>query len=76
MVSPILEQELHQQLAHLPLGQQRQVLDFARALVVAQPRGRSGQELLRFAGAMESEDITIISQAIRDDCEKVDGNEW
>lgn len=76
MISPILEQELHRQLGHLPFGQQRQVLDFARALASARARGVAGRKLLRFAGTMEQEDLEAISQAIADDCEKVDTHEW
>ena len=76
MVSSVLEKELHQQLEHLPFGQQRQVLDFARALAAAQPRGVAGAKLIAFAGAIEADDLRLMSQAIADDCEKVDANEW
>lgn len=76
MVSPFLERELHQQLAHLPIGQQRQVLDFARALASSRTRGASGQNLLQFVGTIEQDDIAMMSQAIEDGCEKVDSHEW
>src|SRR5687768_10903293 len=71
MVNPVLEKELHQQLEHLAVGQQRQVLDFARALASARTRGVPGQELLRFAGTIEPNDLQAISQAITEDCEKI-----
>ncbi len=76
MVSSVLEKELHQQLEHLPFGQQRQVLDFARALASARTRGVSGENLLQFAGAIERDDLKVISQAISEGCEKVDTHEW
>ena len=76
MVSSVLERELHQQLEHLPFGQQRQVLDFARALASSRARGIAGQKLLQFAGAIEIDDLKVISQAIAEDCEKVDTHEW
>ena len=76
MVIPVLEQELHQQLEHLPLGQQRQVLDFARALASARARGVEGQKLLQFAGTIGSAELQAMSQAIADDCEKVDAHGW
>lgn len=76
MVSPILEQELHQQLEHLPFGQQRQVLDFARALASARARGVAGSEMLRFAGTIDPGESEAMSQAIEEGCEKIDAHEW
>ena len=75
MVSPALEQLLHEQLNHLPVGQQRQVLDFARALVVSRPRGVAGRDLLPLAGAIGADDLATISQAVTD-CEGVDAHGW
>ena len=82
MVSSILERELHQQLEHLPLGQQRQVLDFARALassraqgISGRAQGISGQKLLQFAGSIDLQELKAMTQAIAD-CEKVDTHEW
>jgi hypothetical protein len=76
MVSSVLEKELHQQLEHLPFGQQRQVLDFARALASTRATGVAGHQLLQFAGTIKSGDLKEISQAITDGCEKVDKHEW
>ena len=76
MVSSVLERELHQQLKNLPLGQQRQVLDFARALAAARTRGVAGQKLVQFAGTIEPEDLMLIAQAVTEDCEKIDDHEW
>lgn len=76
MVSSVLEKELHQQLEHLPFGQQRQVLDFARALASARTRGVAGQKLLQFAGTIGDDDLQAMSQAIAADCEKVNPHEW
>lgn len=76
MVSPVLKKELHQQLDHLPLGQQRQVLDFARALAAARPRGVAGKDLLQFAGMIAPDDLKMMAQAITEDCEQVDEHGW
>lgn len=76
MVSSILEKELHQQLEHLPVSQQRQVLDFARALASSRARGVAGQKLLQFAGTIDSGELKIMSQAIAENCEKIDTHEW
>lgn len=67
MVSPVMEQELHHQLENLPLGQQRQVLDFARALSLAQPNGVPGSVLLPFAGTIEPDGLLIMSKAADED---------
>ena len=75
MVSPLLEQELREQLNHLPAGQQRQVLDFARALVAARPRGVAGRDLLAMAGLIPAPDLAAIAEAVRD-CERVDAHDW
>lgn len=76
MVSSVLEKALYQQLDDLPPRQQRQVLEFARALATSQKasqiRGVSGQQLLRFAGTIEADDLKLMAQAIQDDCEKVE----
>jgi hypothetical protein len=76
IISPILEQELHDELERLPVGQQRQVLDFARALVAARMRGVPGHNLLHLAGAIEPHDLSAISQAVEEGCEKVSPHDW
>lgn len=76
MVSSLLEKELHQHLEPLSFGQQRQVLDFARALASARTQGVAGRKLLRFAGTIEPDDLKIISQSIAEDCGKVETNGW
>ncbi len=76
MLSPVVEQELHQHLEVLPVTQQRQVLDFARALSLAQPHGVPGSALLPFSGAIEKDDLLIMSQAADEDCEQIAPQDW
>ena len=76
MMSPTLETEIQEQLSQLPLEQQREVLEFARALVMACVRGVPGQALVRFAGLIEPDDLFAMKQAIEEDCEQVHLNEW
>lgn len=76
MLSPLVEQELHQQLEALPLRQQRQVLDFARALADARAQGVPGQDLLSLAGTINPLDLSVMAQAIQDDCEHINPQEW
>jgi len=76
MISPMLEQELHEHLRHLGVEQQRQVVNFARALAVSQVRGVPGQTLLQFAGTIGADDLALMKRAIDDDCEQVNTHEW
>ena len=40
------------------------------------PVGARGKELLRFAGAIEADELQMIAQAIEDGCERINLNEW
>jgi len=71
MASAITRQII-KQLDRLPSELQRKVLDFAQALVLSLPKGVPGKQLLRFAGAIEPDDIQAMSQSIEAGCEKVD----
>jgi len=72
---PIIE-EVVEQLKVMPQHLQWQVLEFVRALVKSEVRGTPGQQLLRFAGSIPSDDLQLMSEAIEQDCERVDINEW
>ena len=76
MASITLEKDLIEQVRHLRADQQQLVLVFARALASVLPRGASGQDLLRFAGSIATEDLQEMSSAIEQGCEQVDSNEW
>lgn len=79
MINRSFRREILDQISRLDVEQQRRVLDFARALEVASShdvRGIQGKQLLRFAGAIKSDDLQIMAQAIEKDCEKVDSSEW
>ena len=76
MISPNVEQELHQHLALLPTAQQRQVVDFARILSITQPKGAKGSSLLAFAGSIPSDELEQMRAAIEADCEQVDAHGW
>jgi hypothetical protein len=72
---PIID-EVVEQLKVLPQPLQRQVLEFVRSLVKAEVRGTPGQQLLRFAGSISADDLQLMHQAINQDCERVDTDEW
>lgn len=66
-----------EQMKVMPPDLQWQVLEFVRALAGSSNiQGVPGQQLLRFAGAIPPEDIQLIREAIEQDCEQVDINEW
>ena len=71
-----LETAIQEQLVQLSFEQQRQVLEFARALVIARAHGVPGRTLLRFAGLIEADDLVTMQQAIKEDCEQIQPNEW
>ncbi|WP_231939960.1 hypothetical protein [Dolichospermum compactum] len=55
---------------------QYQVLEFARNLTSSKIKGVPGKQLLHFAGSIHKEDLQLMSEAIKQDCEKVDFDEW
>ena len=73
---PIITQQITRQLDRLPFELQRRVLDFAENLTLSLPKGTAGKQLLRFAGAIRSDDIRAMTQAIKDSCERIDSDEW
>jgi hypothetical protein len=72
---PIID-EVVEQLKAMPQPLQRQVLEFVRSLAKAEVRGTPGSQLLRFAGSIPSEDLQLMREAIEQDCEWVDIDEW
>jgi hypothetical protein len=74
MANLSLQEEILDQLDKLHVEQQRQVLDFARTL--ARPVGKHGKDLLYFAGGINADDLKLMAQAIEQDCEQINANEW
>ncbi len=68
--------EVVEQLKIMPQPLQRQVLDFVRSLVKVDVRGTPGQQLLRFAGSIPSDDLQLMREAIEQDCERIDVDGW
>jgi hypothetical protein len=71
-----IEQEILKELDRLPPELQRQVLEFTRSLTLSTPKGVPGQQLLRFAGVLNTEDAQAMTQVIEAECERVDSNAW
>ena len=65
-----------EQLQELPDNLQRRVLYFIQELKSAADKDMPGSQLLRFAGSISHEDLEMMRQAIEEECENVDINEW
>jgi hypothetical protein len=76
MLNATVKKEIVSQIERLDYEHQRRVLEFARVLAVTGPKGIPGKQLLSFAGAIHADDLKTIKQAIEDNCEKVNLNEW
>ncbi len=76
MKNLLLKEEIIHHIDRLPSEQQRQVLNFARILEMARPRGRKGKTLLEFSGAIPAADLKEMADNIEAGCEKVDTDEW
>ena len=68
--------EVIEHISCLPHNLQKQVLDYVRELQKTHAAGASGERLLRFAGSISAEDLKIMSEAIEEDCGRIDLNEW
>lgn len=76
MQNTSLEQEIVSQLGKLSIEKQEEVLRFVQTLMPTPRRGIAGKELLRFAGAIEAGDLSLMAAAIEEGCEKVNADEW
>ena len=75
MDTPILD-KLIEQLKIMPQDLQWRVLEFARTISGSTIQGVPGRQLLRFAGSIPPDDVQLMRQAIEQDCEQVDLDDW
>lgn len=76
MQSSLLDQII-EQLQIMPHPLQRQVLKFVNGLSkVIVIKGTPGTDLLQFAGTIPRGDLALMQDAIAQDCERVDLDEW
>ena len=71
-----LKKQIIEDLEHLPLDMQKKVSDFAHALVLAREKGTPGNELVRFSGTIGRVDSRKMREAVSNECERIDRNEW
>lgn len=71
-----LEQEILEVVRKMTPEQQRRSLEYARSL--SRPRGISGKEFIARTRdiSISSDDLEIMKQAIEEDAERVDRDEW
>ena len=65
-----------EQLNNMPHSLQRQVLQFARVLGQVRIQGTPGHKLLKFAGSLQSDDLTLMQNVIEESCEQIDLDGW
>jgi len=76
-MNPSIIDEVFERLKVMPQSLQQQVLEFTRTLADSTTvKGVPGSQLLRFAGTIAPYDLKLMSEAITQDCEQVDSNEW
>ena len=75
MSTASIRNEIINHVDRLPSSLQRQVLEFTRTLERKRLKGAQGKSLLCFAGAIPSDELETMIQAIEDGCEQVDENE-
>ena len=73
MTDTLTRDDLIAQIEKLPLHLQQRLLELAKNMV---SEGVEGKSLLRFEGAIPSDDLKLMSKIIEESCEKVDISEW
>lgn len=68
--------EVVEQLKNMPKPLQWQVLEFVRTLGKLEVQGVSGRKLLQFAGSIPADDLQLMREAIEQDCNGIDLDEW
>jgi hypothetical protein len=73
-----VKEQIVSQLDKLSEGQQQQVLEFTHGLQRTLPPGTPGGVLIARAREInfDPEDLAEIVQAIEEDCERIDWDEW
>ena len=73
MFCDVFKEEIGDEIGRLDYGNQRRVLDFAKALAAAGRKGMPGKRLLSFASAIPPEDLGEMRNAIGNTARKLTG---
>ena len=71
-----IRQEIAKQVEHLPPTMQERVLRFVVSLATASPTGERGVMLRQFSGSLDPVSARQMSEAIEQECERVDASQW
>lgn len=74
-MSPKLQEELLKEMARLSQEEQQKVLAFVKS-IVAEPLGKAGKDMARFAGAIDPADLKQMAAVIEESCERIDERAW
>ena len=69
-------QEIAERVEKLTPQMQEQVLRFVSSLEGATLKGENGSELRRFAFSLDDVSAQQMTEAIEEECERVDASEW
>jgi hypothetical protein len=76
MVDAKIQRELLGELDRMSLEQQRQVLEYAHVIGRDTISGKTGAELLSFAGILSPAEADRMAKVIEQGCEVVNEDEW
>lgn len=77
MVEISVKDKIILELDKLSLRQLQQILDFTTSLLQREkPQGVSGKSLLQFGGTIDKDDLDLMKQAIEEELEKIDYDQW
>lgn len=71
-----VREALGRELDKLPPAKQEQVLRFAASLSFGRPIGASGATLRSLAGTLDAESARQMTEAIEEECERIDSSDW
>jgi hypothetical protein len=71
-----VRQEIAKRVEKLPPDMQQQVLRFVASLASCAPAGENGAALRQFSSSLDAISAQQMTQAIEDECERVDAGEW
>jgi ADP-dependent phosphofructokinase/glucokinase len=71
-----VSKEIAEQVEKLPPDMQEQVLRFVASLATSAPVGENGARLRQFSSSLDSVSARQMTQAIDEECERVDASEW
>jgi hypothetical protein len=75
-MSNAIKDQIVSQLDGLSDDEQARILHLVRSMAGSAPTGAPGKSLLRFAGMFEAEDARRMAEAIEEDCERIEPDEW